>query len=123
MAPVIYNVTATRWDDGWELDIDGIGVTQCRSLGSAEHMVRDYLRLEGVADWETAEIEISVDLHGLEETAAKSRQKTARATEAMKEAAAESRAVAKELRERGLSVADTATVLGVSKGRVSQLVS
>lgn len=123
MAPVIYTVTATRWDDGWELNIDGVGVTQCRSLGTAEHMVRDYLRLEGHEGWENAGVDIAVDLGGLEKEAAESRRKTTEAAHAMKQAAAESRAIARELRERGLSVADTAAVLGVSKGRVSQLVS
>lgn len=120
---MIYHVTATRWDDGWELDIDGVGVTQCRSLGTAEHMVRDYLRLEGHEAWESTRVHIAVDLGGLEKEAAESRRKTSEAAHAMKEAAAESRAIARELRERGLSVADTAAVLGVSKGRVSQLVS
>ena len=38
-------------------------------------------------------------------------------------AAAASRALASELRAAGLSVSDTARVLGVSRGRVSQLVN
>lgn len=118
-----YKVTATRWDDGWELDIEGVGVTQCRTLNSAEHMVRDYLALDGHEDAETADIRFSVIIDGLEDKAAESKRMTAEAAEAQREAASASRAVARELREHGLSVADTAAVLGVSKGRVSQLVS
>ncbi len=37
--------------------------------------------------------------------------------------ATESRRVARELRHAGLSVADTAAVMDISKGRVSQLTS
>ena len=38
-----YNVTAKRWKHGWELHIDGVGVTQSRTLDTAEQMVRDYI--------------------------------------------------------------------------------
>ena len=35
------NVTAKRWKHGWELHIDGVGVTQSRTLDTAGQMVRD----------------------------------------------------------------------------------
>lgn len=53
-----YKVTATRWEDGWELDIEGVGVTQCRALSAADHMVRDYLRLDGIAGADDARIDL-----------------------------------------------------------------
>lgn len=37
------DVTATRWDGGWELAIDGEPVTQVRAFEHAEQQVRDYL--------------------------------------------------------------------------------
>ena len=40
-----YEVHARRWARGWELHIDGVGVTQSRSLSDAEGMVRDYIAL------------------------------------------------------------------------------
>lgn len=43
----IYNVSATRWSHGWELAIEGVGVTQSRTLADAERVVRDYLKLDG----------------------------------------------------------------------------
>lgn len=44
MAPVTtYAVHAKRWKHGWELHIDGVGVTQSRNLDGAEQMVRDYI--------------------------------------------------------------------------------
>ena len=38
-----YQVTAKRWARGWELHIDGVGVTQSGRLGVAEGMARDYV--------------------------------------------------------------------------------
>jgi len=36
-------VTAIQWERGWELHIDGEGVTQSHTLADAEAMARDYL--------------------------------------------------------------------------------
>ena len=36
-----YTVHAKRWKHGWELHIDGVGVTQSRNLDGAEQMVRE----------------------------------------------------------------------------------
>src|SRR6059036_2816628 len=41
-----YKVRAKGWTRGWELHIEGIGVTQSHSLGEAESMVRDYIALD-----------------------------------------------------------------------------
>lgn len=41
-----YTVIAKRWDRGWELHINGVGVTQSRALNDAEAMVRDYIALD-----------------------------------------------------------------------------
>jgi hypothetical protein len=48
-----YNVRAKRWKHGWELHIDGVGVTQSRILDGAEQMVRDYI--ETLTDHDTAD--------------------------------------------------------------------
>lgn len=118
-----YTVTAKRWEKGWELHIDGVGVTQSRTLADAERMVRDYLRLDEHADFETATVHIVPDLGSLHAEVQRAREHTRAAEVAQREAAAEARRVARELRRAGLSVTDTATVLGVSRGRVSQLVA
>ena len=39
----IHIVQARRWKHGWELHVDGIGVTQCGHLRGAEQTVRDYV--------------------------------------------------------------------------------
>jgi hypothetical protein len=51
-----YHVAALRWEHGWELHIEGVGVTQCESLDEAELMIRDYLHCVEHDDWETADI-------------------------------------------------------------------
>ena len=118
-----HTVTAKRWEHGWELHIGDVGVTQSRTLGSeAERMVRDYLRLDHHADAETADIDIVPELGDLGEAARRARCHTREAAEAQRDAAREARDVARQLRAEGLSVTDTAAVLGVSRGRVSQLV-
>lgn len=117
-----YTVRARHWERGWELHVDGVGVTQSRTLAGAEAMVRDYLRLDGHADAERADVRILPELDGLETRAARARELTRSAEVAQRDAAREVRAVARALRAEGISVSDMATVLGVSRGRVSQLV-
>jgi hypothetical protein len=116
-----YMVRAKRWEHGWELHIDGIGVTQSRTLDGAERMVRDYIGSLTGRDASGDVVEIRPDLGGLEDKAAAVREWVERTQRESREAAAESRKVARELREAGLSVSDAATVLGVSRGRISQL--
>lgn len=117
-----YRATALRWSGGWELHIEGEGVTQVRTLDHAVGQVRDYLETVHERDFSDAEVEIIPDLGGLEREVVETRHEIAAAAAAQERAAVHSRKVARELRERGLSVTDTAAVLGVSRGRVSQLV-
>lgn len=117
-----YTVRARQWRHGWELHIDGVGVTQCRTLRGAEAMVRDYLHIDDYPDWETAEVEVVPELDGLEAKIQEARAASAAATAAQADAAAASRQVVKELRDKGVSVSDAAALLHVSRGRISQLV-
>jgi hypothetical protein len=38
-----YEAAARRWENGWELHIRGLGVTQSAALADAEAMTRDYV--------------------------------------------------------------------------------
>ncbi len=56
-SPNEYKVTGSRWRPrrpwrrrGWELDIEGVGVTQSHTRRDAERKVRDYLSLDGHSD-------------------------------------------------------------------------
>lgn len=116
-----YTVHAKRAGKWWELRIADVGVTQARTLAAAEDEVRDYLVTYGIPE-SGIEIELKAELGGIEDEVAAVRQKQERVEVERAEAAKEVRRVAKELRQRGLSVSDVAAVLHVSRGRVSQLV-
>lgn len=119
-----YKATAVRWGGGWELHIEGEGVTQVRSLANAAQQVRDYLETVHERDFSDIEVEIAHDLGGVEREVAAAAAEVAEATAALAAAAAHARAVALRLHDEvGLSVTDTGAVLGVSKGRASQLLA
>ena len=42
--PIVYRARATRWEDGWELLVEGVGATHVSSLDAAERRVREYIQ-------------------------------------------------------------------------------
>jgi hypothetical protein len=116
-----YTVTAKRWKHGWELHIDGIGVTQSKTLATAGQMVRDYIETLTDTGVSGAEVVITPELGALGEKVTSVRAQVDAAERAQRDAAAAKRRLADDLRAAGLSVSDTAEILGVSRGRVSQL--
>lgn len=118
-----YTVTAKRWREGWELHIAGEGVTQTRVLAGAQDAVRDYLETLHDRDFEGAEMRVVVELGGLEEQVNEVRAQVAAAAEAQVRAGARARETARALRAAGISVSDAAVIMGVSRGRVSQLLA
>lgn len=116
-----YQVTAKRWAHGWELHIEGVGVTQSRTLAGAEQMVRDYIATLYDLDEVTEEVVITPELGDLSERAARARRRVREAEEARRTAAREAREAVRAMRAEGISVSDTAKILGVSRGRVSEL--
>jgi hypothetical protein len=63
-----YKVRAKRWARGWELHIDGVGVTQSHSLRDAEGMARDYIALDTDVSPASFAVEITPEVgHGLDE--------------------------------------------------------
>ena len=117
-----YTVAARRWKHGWELHITGVGVTQSRTLGKAETMVRDYIETLTGQDANDAHVIITTELgHGLDEEARAAREAVVAADQATRAAAARSRKVARDLKRAGLSGRDIAAILKVSAQRVSQL--
>ncbi|OOB92193.1 antitoxin HicB [Rathayibacter sp. VKM Ac-2630] len=116
--------TAHRWEHGWELWIDGEPATQVASLDRAAQQVRDYLdTVEPATDHSRWEVAIVPEIGDLGAEVVEARSATDQAARAAVTAAARSRAAARHLREAGFSVADSAAILGVSRGRVSQLVN
>ena len=117
-----YTVRAKRWERGWELHIDDVGVTQSHTLRDAEMMARDYIELDTGAAPGSFTVVITPEIgDGLDSLAREAREATTAADKAQREAAARSREIARRLREAGLNGRDIAKVLDVSPQRVSQL--
>lgn len=116
-----YIVRARRWSGGWELHIDNVGVTQVRTLARADQQVRDYLATLHDIDAAEVDIDIVPDLGGVEQRAMAARKRQKAAEQERTAAAREVEQVARGLRAAGLSVSETAAVLKVTRGRVSQL--
>ena len=117
-----YTVHVKRWAQGWELHIDGVGVTQSRSLGDAERMTRDYI--ETVTDHDTTSDQVIILPAvggGLDEAVQAARDAVASADRERHEAAAQVRQVVRDMSQAGLSGRDIAHLLNVSAQRVSQL--
>ena len=117
-----YEVRAKRWEHGWELHIDGVGVTQSRSLWDAEMMARDLIsrRLSVAAG--SFGVAVTPEIGGgLDERTRAAREAVSSADRAQRAAAAQSRETARRLRQAVLSGRDIAKVLDVSPQRVSQL--
>jgi CHAD domain-containing protein len=115
------NVKAKRWKHGWELHIDGVGVTQSRTLATAEQMVRDYVETLTDQDVSGDTVVITPELGELGDRVAAVQSQLAAANRQREAAQQEERQLANDLRAAGLSATDTAVVLGKSRGRVSQI--
>ena len=115
-------VTARRWEHGWELyDGDEI-LTQSSTLSEAPAQVRDYLATEHGGDPADYEVTVTADLDGTEDDIAATAEQMRRLRAETTAIAERWRELASTLRhEHGLSVRDTATAMGISPGRVSQL--
>ncbi len=116
-------VTVTRWDGGWEIEIDEDNITQARSLDHAQRQVRDYLdTLHPELDHSGWEVIVLPADRMLADRLRASREATRAAQRQQQIAAKEARELALYLRQtEHLGVGDTAALLGVSRGRISQL--
>ena len=118
------SVHARKWSGGWDLIIDDDNATSTRYLSDATDQVRDYLdTLDPDTDHSTVQVDVVPEIGDLSDQITESREATAAAAAAQADAAAQIRRVARRLRDEGFSVTDSATLLGVSRGRVSQLLS
>ena len=118
-----YNVAAVRWPLGWELHIEGVGVTQSKSLVDAEETVRDYIALEyDIEDESSFAVVITPQLDEELASAVEAAREGVREFERVRsETKRRSRHAAHTLKARGLKGYDIAKILHVSDQRVSQL--
>ena len=118
-----YEVRAERSGRFWHLEVPVIGqVTQARNTREIEEMVRDLIEvMTGDTD---VQLEVGFVLPGRTQEhldrAARLRETEANAR---REAAAEVRIAAKELKAEGLPLRDVGAVLGISHQRAAQLIN
>lgn len=117
-----FHVRARRWEHGWELHVDHVGVTQSHSLRDAEMMARELIsRRVGISP-DAFAVTITPEIgQGIDEEIREAREAVRVADRAQRAAAVQSREAARRLRQAGLSGRDIAQVLDVSPQRVSQL--
>lgn len=115
-----YVARATREGRWWVVDVEGVGVTQARSLAEVEEMASDLIAAVREEDDPTVEV-VPVLPERLQREVERARKDTTAATLAQERAAARLREVAGMLVASGLSGRDAGVVLGVSTQRVSQL--
>jgi len=116
-------VRTTSWKLGWELELDEDHHTQVRTLPQAVQQVHDYLdTMEPDVNHDDWEIDIQLDIGPVIDQVKAAKAASAAAAAATREAAQLMREAVWQLRHQGLSVTDIAWILGVSRGRVSQLV-
>lgn len=122
-----YTVRAKRWNNGWELHIDGprvAGVTQTHGLKSAERMARDYIALDLEEPADSFDVKIIPEVGGfLGDLVKDAKTAITIAAEKATEAADKSRQAVASLHAEGMSQSEIAQVLRVSQQRVSQLLS
>ncbi|MEU0118559.1 hypothetical protein ABZ137_33970 [Streptomyces bobili] len=117
-----YGTVAKRWKHGWELHIEGVGVTQSRTLLDAEPMVRDYVALLLDVPEDSFDVKVTPEIGaGVDGELVGLRDADQAAEAAQERAAAQRRKVARRLDSLGLSGREIAAVLKVSPQRVSQL--
>ena len=121
---ITINVVVRPWRGGWELEIDSENITQVRKLTDARQQVVDYLRtLDPGTELTRDEVNLVPDLGVLGHDLATARVATREAARMQAEAAEQTRELVARLRAEHFSGSDIAELLGVSAGRVSQLLN
>lgn len=115
-----YTATATREGRWWVITVAGVGVTQSRTLAEARTWAQGLV--EAVTGEAGAEVTVTPLLPDDTIDRVHHAQKvTARADAQLRAAAQEIREATRNLLQMGMSQKDVATILGVSRQRVSQL--
>ncbi len=120
----MYRVYASRQDQGWQLSLPGIGDIWVRRLTDAVNAATSFIAERKGISRDQVGTQLSVELSAdLEPERRASTEAHLKAKRAQDEAALAYRKLAKRLQESGISGAEIALILGVSRQRVSQLLS
>src|SRR5947207_2837210 len=83
-----YHVRAKRWEHGWELHIEGVGVTQSRTLWDAEDMARDLISRREDLPGDAFAVTVTPEIGGgLDEESLAAREAVSAADRAQRQAA------------------------------------
>lgn len=115
-----YVATATREGRWWAIDVDGVGVTQSRTLADAPRWAA------GLVEAMTGETDVEIELHtsvpGVHLDEAKTaQQRVAEAEHDLRESSQTVKQAVARILRAGVSQQDTAAILEVSRQRVQQL--
>jgi hypothetical protein len=119
-----YHAHVERGDRYWLVRVREVDRwTQARRLREVEEMARDLVAVMLDVDADSFQLDVTYDLpDSVRRRLAEADRLRQESDAAKSAAAAESRAAARELVESGLSLRDTAQLLGLSYQRVHQLV-
>lgn len=118
----LYEVHARKWENGWELRIEGLALTWSPTLADAEARAREHI----CTTLQVEESAVHIDLlprvsDELDQLALETKRAVHNADEAMRGAAAKTREAVVNLAEAGLTNGDIARFLGLSQRRLNQL--
>jgi hypothetical protein len=118
-----YHVTVTREGRWWVADVEGVGVTQAKSLAELQEMTVDLIEAVSGKVPKNVQLEFSVVVEDVDVTAQleKVRAEMAELAQRQRQLANASRHLARQLSRAGASGADIARVMDISPQRVSQL--
>lgn len=119
-----YTAAAKRWKHGWELHVDGVGVTQSKTLLDAEGMARDYIAIVLDVPEDSFAVEVKPEMGaGIDGELLTLQEADQAVAKAQQRATAQRESVTRALVAEGLSGREIAKLLGISPQRVSQLLS
>jgi|SRR5690625_2949445 len=116
-----YEVHAVWRDGGWDIDVPEVGAGRTTSLGRVRRVAHSLIAATTAGDVGDVSLVVKPFVGGTEDEVIIVKKEIEDLAAAQIRVAQHSRDLARALREKGLSGADIAVVLGVSPQRVSQL--
>lgn len=119
----LYEVQARKWENGWELQIEGAGQLWSPSLADAEVRAREHI----VNTTHAKESDVHVTLipevdDDTDRLALEARRAVGDADDALQVASVKTREVVRRLRSAGLSHEDIARFLEIPRARLAELI-
>lgn len=119
-----YSARAELEGEYWVIDVEGVGVTQARTLDKVEHMARDLVAIMEEVPYGDVQVKVHVELpDGASAALDEARELAQSAAELQARAAEQMRNVVAGLSRQGMTVREVAAALHVSAARAGQLIA